>query len=308
MDLNCLVTFAVVAHHKSMRRAAQVLHLAQPSVANRISALESELGCPLVTRSRRGVELTPAGEALLPFAEQAIKLLEYSRAAVRYAGDGRAHLVVGATITISTYLMPAIVRAFRRAQPQVDLTIRTGHPEDVGRMLAEGQADLVLTHTPRPQPEVDVVPFARDELILVGVPSGPLAGVAAPGIEELQAAPLVVFTRSLYTRQLIQSAFQALGAEPSILVEVDHVETAKALVRAGLGIAYLPRFAIRRELEEGSLLPVAQAVCRSIPLLLSIQWPRASPRLGLVRAFNEVVLSDATWQDGCPLLERITPP
>lgn len=307
MDLNCLMTFAVVAHHKSMRRAAQVLHLAQPSVANRISALESELECSLLVRRRRGVELTPAGEALLPFAEQAIKLLEYSRSAVRYAGNGQLHLVVGATITISTYLIPPIVRAFRRVRPQVGLTIRTAHPEEVGRMLAEGQADLVFTHTPRAQPEVDVVPFARDEMILVGSPSGPLAGSPAPTLEELQRAPLVVFTHSLYTRQLIQSAFQTLGIEPTILVEVDHVETAKALVCAGLGIAYVPRFAILRELKAGLLVPVAQAMCRSIPLLLSIQWPRTSARLELVRTFNEVVLSDAAWKDGCPLLERIAP-
>jgi DNA-binding transcriptional LysR family regulator len=246
-------SFLEVARRGNVSRAAEAMFITQPTLTARLHALEREVGEPLFARTRRGMRLTDAGRAFLPYAERAIRAVKDGKQALidaRSATAGR--LILGAAPAISTYVLPALLQAFAAAHPRVDVAVRTGHSEDLLQMLLGEEVQLALVRALR-HPDVETMPLYDEELVLVVPPSHPFAERGRVGIADVGEERLILFDRTSSYYELTQSFFLGLGVTPREVMELDNIEAAKKMVERKLGVALLPRTAVAGELKAGAL-------------------------------------------------------
>lgn len=264
MDLERVRSFLEIARTGSVTRAAHSLGLSQPALTGRLRGLERELGADLFVRTPRGVRLSDAGRALLPHAERAVGALAEGRQVVdrlRYGEVGR--LAVGSAPAVSTYALPGALRRFHDAHPHVHLSVRTGHSEEILELVLREEVDVGLVREIR-HPDVEAAPLYEDELVLVVERSHPFAERGRIRIAELAREHLVTFDRASSYNELTQALFREAGVAPQGVIELDNVEAAKRCVARGLGVALLPRQAVREELASRALQAIAILGARPI--------------------------------------------
>src|SRR2546428_734778 len=128
--------FLEVARRGSVSRAAEALFITQPTLTARLHGLERELGTPLFLRTPHGMRLTDAGRAWIPFAERALRALVDGRDALQQVMTASAgHLMIAAAPAVSTYVLPQMLEKFVAAHPRVEVSVRTGHSEDVVELV-----------------------------------------------------------------------------------------------------------------------------------------------------------------------------
>ncbi|MEX2184323.1 MAG: LysR family transcriptional regulator [Chloroflexota bacterium] len=249
--------FLEIARRGNLSRAAEALHVTQPAVTARLQALESEVGSALFRRGRRGMSLTDAGRAFLPYAERAMLALDEGASLVRgLAHGGTGELVLGAAPAVSTYVLPALLVRFTDRHPRVRLVVRTGHSEEILEMALRREIDLGLVRELR-HPDIESRPLYEDELLLVVHPSHPFAERGRIAVEEIGGARLILFDRTSSYYDLTNAYFRQAGVVPDGVMELDNIDSAKQMVGQGLGIALLPHTAVASELADGRLAVVA---------------------------------------------------
>ncbi len=257
MDLGQVEAFVQVAQHRSFSKAADSLFLTQPSVTARIQSLERDLGEALFERNGRGVRLTEMGTAFLPYARRALKALQEGRDAI----EGMRNLDIGAlklgaAMTVSTYVLPRILRMYCTTYPGVEVSVSTGRSEQVLQMVLGDDVHAALERTVH-HPEVVTVPLYEDDLVLVASPGHKLARARSATIEEVGREPLILYDKDSSYNQLIQGVFRQHGIVPHTLMELDTIEATKKMVEEGLGVAMVPKVSTEREFEQGTLAAVA---------------------------------------------------
>lgn len=290
MLLAHLESFLEVARRGNVSRAAEALFLTQPAITARLKSLEQGLGVELFVRSHRGMKLSDAGRAFLPYAERAIATIDEGRAVMTNLRDGTTgSLVIAAAPAVSTYVLPAILRVFRTTHPQVRLGVRTGHTEEVLEMVLRGEAHIGIGRPVR-HPDVDLISLFEDEMLLVVAARHAFAARGRVSMAELAGERLVLFDRTSSYHELTSSLFRQAGVVPASTLELDNVEAAKKMVQQGLGVALLPRMALSQELRSRSLRPVkitgAGAVRRPI---VALRRKDAGEPIGPVSAFLDVL-------------------
>jgi DNA-binding transcriptional LysR family regulator len=248
--------FLEVARLGNVSRAAEALYVTQPTLTARLKNLEAELGEQLFLRTGRGLKLTEAGRAFLPHAERALRSLRQGGAAVSGLQRGEAGpLEVGAVPSVSTYVLPSLLRRFLTVAPGVRLAVRTGHTDEVLAMVLAEDVHIGLVSALH-HPEVESTPVYEDHLVLVVPPGHRFTGAAGVRLEELDAEPLILFDRTSIYHELTNALFREAGVLPSTVMELDNIEAAKQMVAHGLGIALLPDIAIAPEVAAGTLAEV----------------------------------------------------
>ncbi|WP_432246850.1 LysR family transcriptional regulator [Streptomyces sanyensis] len=245
MQLQQLRYFAAVAETLHFTRAAEQVHVSQPSLSQQIRALEQELGADLFRRARGNIALTDAGEALLPLARRILADTETARREVQeVARLRRGRVRLGATPSLCTGLLPGVLRAFHDRHPGIELLIEESGSHDLVRALTRGALDLALVVLPLPSssPALTAVELLREDLVVVSSPlspppDGPLR------IRDLAGEPMVMFRHGYDLRELTVAACRAEGFEPSFTVEGGEMDAVLGFVRAGLGVAVVPAMA-----------------------------------------------------------------
>lgn len=289
VDFGQVEAFLQVATHKSFTRAAEVLQLTQPSITARIQALERELGEELFERSGRGVRLTDAGTAFLPYAERILQTLQEGRDAVEEVRNIQlGSLRLGAAITISTYVLPRILRAFCQRYPGVDVLIRTGRSEQVMNMLLSDEVQVGLVRS-LANPEVETIHIYDDEIVLVCYPGHPFAASRQAKVAEAAGEPIVLFDRGSSYYGLIHGFFREAGVIPNVAMELDSLEATKRMVEEGLGIALVPLVTVERELAAGTLVRVDLVDAGPIKRPISLIYRRRRKRPRTVQAFIDAM-------------------
>ena len=251
MQLAQVEGFLEVARRQNLSRAAEALFITQPALSARLRALEVEVGSPLFRRGRRGMALTDAGRAFLPYAERAVRALRDGASAIERLPMAQ-ELVLGAAPAISTYVLPQLLVRFEVAHPDVRLSVRTGHSEQVLELAVRGDVDVALVRELH-HPDLETLFLYEDELVLVVEPRHPLARTHRVTIDRLRDARLILFDRTSSYYDLTNALFRPAGSLPRGVLELDHIDAAKQMVLAGLGIALLPTTAVASELRDGSL-------------------------------------------------------
>src|SRR5665213_583434 len=168
LNLHHLRVFASVAEHGGFSRAAIALRLSQPAVSKTVQELERQVGLALFDRVARTPKLTDAGETLLVRARELFgvaRIAEEELAALR--GLDRGILRVGASTTVATYFLPALLARFHREHPGVTLRVLSANTRAVGRKLLEGRLDIALVEGPVHHERISVVPWREDELVVI---------------------------------------------------------------------------------------------------------------------------------------------
>ena len=289
MDFGQVEAFAQVANTHSFSRAAEALQLTQPSITARIQTLERELGEELFERGSRGVRLTDAGSAFLPYVERLLQTLQEGRDAVGDVKNVQAgSLRLGSAPTISTYVLPRILNAFCRQYPGVDVVIRTGRSEQVMNMLLadEVQVGLVRSLT---NSDVETIDLYEDEIVLAAPPGHPFSKYGRASVNEAAAEPIVLFDRGSSYYGLINNFFRQAGVIPNVAMELDSLEATKRMVEEGLGIALVPLVTIERELQAGTLVRVDLEDAEPIKRPISLIHRRHRKRPRTVQAFIDTM-------------------
>ena len=256
MLLPHLDAFVAVARHGTARRAAEVLHLSQPALSERIAVLERETGTALFVRGAKGMVLTPAGRAFLPHAERALESVQVGlESARRVELERESEVIIGAAPQISAYVLPELIARLRRVRPDVRALVRTGHSEDVVSLVADGAADIGLIRNLN-DPRVTARPLFEEVLTLVVRPEHPFAYDERIEVVRLRESVLIMFDRTSSYFDTTHMLFREAGVVPAGTMEVDNIETAKRMTMRGLGIAFLPTTAIADAIESGALVAV----------------------------------------------------
>lgn len=286
MLLNQVTAFVETARRQSVSRAADALFISQPALTARLKGLEADLGAQLFVRTPRGMRLTDAGNAFLPYATRALETLTDGRMQVNALERGGAgRLVVGAAPAVSTYVLPALLKRFSEAYPRVSISVRTGHSEEILDLVLQEQVTLGLVRALQ-HPDIDSTPLYEDRLILVVEPGHPFAAVGRIRIEEMADEQLILFDRTSSYHDFTSSLFRTAGVSPAGTMELDNIDAAKKMVEQGFGVALLPHTSVADELEAGTLAEVevvgAAPVQREI---VAITRRDVGPRAGHAKAF-----------------------
>src|SRR5918995_5055282 len=263
MRLEQLQAFIEVAQRRSVSRAAEALFVTQPTLTARVKGLEQELGSRLFIRSGRGMRLSDAGRAFLPYADRSLAAAAAGRRLLSELARGESgQLALGAAPAVSTYVLPRILTRFRRTHPKVQLAVRTGHSEEILDLVLQEQVQVGLGRALR-HPQLEAIPLYDDELVLVVDPKHAFAEEQEIGPDELVEVQLILFDRTSSYRRMTSEFFEGVGAVPRGVMELDNIDAAKKMVEQGLGIALLPHTAVAAELERGSLKAVTLAEAES---------------------------------------------
>ena len=281
-----------IARQRNMSRAAETLYVTQPALTARMRALEKEVGSQLLVRTGRGMQLTAAGEAFLPYATRALDAISQGRTHLTQLARGEAgELVVGASPAISTYVLPRALREFREQRPGVELRVRTGHSEDIFELVTRGEVELGLARQLSHE-GVEQVHLYDDELVLVVEAAHELARRETTSVADLAEEQLILFDTSSSYHELTGALFRSAGVTPRAVMELDNIDATKKMIAQGLGIGFIPRAAISDELEAGTL--AVAALVDAEPLrrpIVAITRARSGPLSGPAEGFLQVLTS-----------------
>lgn len=288
-----LRTFVAVEHTGSIKGAAAELVVTQPSVSGAISALEKELGVSLVERRGRGVGLTDAGVAFAPFAARALGLLEEGRSAALGAADPeRQELKIAAVNTAGEYIVPPILRAFRRRYPRTDVRLEVTNRAGVLRHVELREADVGVGGSPPESGVFDGIPFLDNELVVIISPEHPLASRRGVSFRDLERVTWLLRESGSGTRIFVENLFAEKGIKPSSTMTVGSNGAIKQSVRAGLGVSLQSRRAVALELAMGLLSEIdldSELPARRWYAL----YPKDGPGRPIVQTFLQFLTDDA---------------
>ncbi|MGB9803477.1 selenium metabolism-associated LysR family transcriptional regulator [Desulfofundulus sp.] len=252
-----LRVFVTVAEKRNFSRAAEVLNLTQPAISQHIHALEEHYRARLFDRSNKKVELTQAGAILYSYAKKILNLhQEAERAVTDLIELVTGKIAVGASMTIGEYVLPRLLGAFARKYPDVELTMTIGNTAMVCEQTLEGSIDIGLVEGPVEHAHLQVEPFLNDEMVLVVSPGHPLAGKPLATGEDLEPCTLILREEGSGTRVAAEHALHQMDVTPARIIVMGSTEAIKQGVEAGLGISFLSRWTIRKELALGTIKPV----------------------------------------------------
>ena len=283
MELRQLEYFAAVARHRHFTRAAADVSVAQPALSQQIRKLEAELGTDLFRRTTRRVELTDAGELLLPRARTILAEVESARQEVsELEGLLRGHVEIG-SLPLASLGVPAMLQEFRRLYPGIGIHLHEQAVDVVLAMLRRGELDLTFAAVSPGEvgPGLDAQLLYSEDLVAVMSPEHELAGRQTVGVSDLHADPLIGFRRGSALRAAVDEQIAGADPAPEYAFETFELETIRSLASHGLGVAILPGGYLH---PEGPEVATARLRPRA-HLPISLVWRSAGPQSPAARAF-----------------------
>ncbi|MED4958896.1 MULTISPECIES: selenium metabolism-associated LysR family transcriptional regulator [Paenibacillus] len=251
LNYHQLHIFYTVAERGSFSAAAQALHMTQPAVTMQIQALEDYFGCKLLVRSTKKIELTEAGQTLLPFARKSVEMIrETEQAMSRYTSMLEGRLQLGASLTIGEYVLPRLLGPFGQRYPHISIVMKVMNTTQIIEEIVGHQLNFGLVEAPVQHPDMVSEPVMEDELKLI-VPAGhPLSGKKTAALEEVVSYPFVLREKGSGTRQVMEAEFKRRGVEMSrvqTVMELGSTGAVKSAVEAGIGITIISPSSVKHE-------------------------------------------------------------
>jgi DNA-binding transcriptional LysR family regulator len=287
MKLHFLRYFCVLAEELHFGRAADRLAITQPPLSSAIKALEQELGVQLLERDSRRVRLTPAGAAFLVEANQILERVDKASSVAKAVARGmHGRLEVGVTGSLLYRKVPAIVKAFRREMPAVDVVLREMSTADQTAALLHGQLHAGFINAAAVPPQLQSMPLAADEFVLCLPSDHAKANAASVKLQDLAGEQFVMFSRDVApaNHDNVIAIFSQAGIHPTTVHAARQWLTIIAMVAHGLGVSLVPR-SLSRSKVDGVRFVRLRGVHAQSPALLA--W---NPEFGAaaVASFLEV--------------------
>jgi DNA-binding transcriptional LysR family regulator len=258
--LDQLKILQTISIEGSFKKAAEKLYISQPAVSLQIQNLEKQINVPIFYRDKRKIRLTEPGIVLLQYANRILDLCEETcRAIDEWQNLQSGTLIIGASQTTGTYLMPKLIGIFRHKYPEIILELKVHSTRRVAWGVAKGQIDLAIVGGEIPtelEDSIDITPYAEDELALILPKSHPFSSLDSIQKEDLYRLKFIALDTESTIRNVIEKTLIANGIDSrsfKIEMELNSVEAIKNAVQSGLGAAFVSVSAISKELELNSL-------------------------------------------------------
>jgi len=283
-----LKVFRAVAENLNFRKAAEQLFLTQPAITLQIKALENDLGMRVFDRTGGKITLTRQGSVLLEYANKLANLASEAEQRLG-SSDGSVvgELALGTSTTIAQYVLPRLLGAFQNEYPQIQFSLQSGNTSEVVHWLLAGKVALGLIEGPARERGVRAEPFMEDELILI-LPPGFDSGRLSPA--QFLGTNLLMREQGSGSRRVVELALEKADFKLKAfkkVMELDSTEAIKSAVEAGLGVGFVSRWAIAKELELGTLKVAEVTGIRATRhfTLISRTGPEPQGPAGALRTF-----------------------
>ena len=287
MELRHLTYFVSVAERLNFSRAAEDLHVAQPAISQQIHSLEKELGEPLFERIGKRVQLTDAGQALLPHARQILSAVEAARNEIRERGQLlKGETKLGAPPTVSAHMLPARFAAFKQKYPGLDVTLREAGTDLLLKAVERGELDLAIVTTDILPATIECAPFLEEDYVVAVDANHPLHQREAVSLAELAGEAFILFPDGYKLREVTLRACWAAGFDPKIALDGGSMQSTLQFVAAGLGVAIVPELALANAPNIRALHIAGQSLRRSLGLV----WRKNQYLSPAARALREFLL------------------
>ena len=255
-SLDQLKILQTIAVEGSFKKAATKLYISQPAVSLQIQNLERQLNTPIFYRDKRQARLTEAGQLLLNYSNRILNLCEETcRGLEEIQTLQSGILIIGASQTTGTYLMPRLIGIFRHKYPQIAIELQVHSTRRIAWGVAKGQIDLAIVGGEIPknlQSTLDITSYAEDELALILPTSHPFASLEYIQKEDLYRLKFIALNTQSTIRNVIENTLIENGIDSrqfKIEMELNSIEAIKNAVQSGLGAAFVSVSAISKELE-----------------------------------------------------------
>ncbi|WP_040949368.1 LysR family transcriptional regulator [Gorillibacterium massiliense] len=247
MELRQLQYAVQIAADRNFSRAAEKLHIAQPSLSQQLSKLEKEINLLLFQRNTNSVEVTHAGTV---FVEKASFILDQVAQLKKEMEDllqmRSGRLVIGSLPITGSQILPMVLPEFRKKHPGIEVVLVEETTLNLENLTSSGQTDLSLLTLPLVDESLEYEPLIEEELCLAVPPTHPLAHEKREiAIAELRDEPFIMLKKGQGFRQIAIEMCRNAGFEPTVVFESSNIETVQALVGAGMGIAFIPSMIAR---------------------------------------------------------------
>jgi DNA-binding transcriptional LysR family regulator len=256
--LDQLRILKAIAAEGSFKRAADSLYVSQPAVSLQVQNLEKQLNVPLFDRGGRRAQLTEAGHLLLSYGEKIITLCQETCRAIEDLQNLQGGtLIVGASQTTGTYLLPRTIGLFRQKYPEVAVQLQVHSTRRTSWGVANGQVDLAIIGGEVPaelQETLNVIPYAEDELALIVPINHPFAKMETIQKEDLYKLKFITLDSQSTIRKVIDQVLTRCDIDTKRLkveMELNSIEAIKNAVQSGLGASFVSTTAIEKELQMG---------------------------------------------------------
>lgn len=248
MEPQILHYVLMLAKENNFTKAAQKLHLSQPSLSYQISKLEKDLGIRLFTREHGAVLPTYAGETFISHANQIIDQFQQLRKELIDIEDmNRGELLLGSLSTTGAYLLPRAISIFREKYPNIKFTLIEDSSVNLQSMVLKGEVEIAITSLPISQDRVDVE-YIFEENIYLAVPKNHwLSKEKEVNLSLCKDESFIFIKEGNNFRQLTYNLCLQAGFHPNIVFDSINIDTCRALVTTGLGITFIPEMSRKHD-------------------------------------------------------------
>jgi DNA-binding transcriptional LysR family regulator len=259
MQLEALKIFCDVVRWANFSRAARENNITQSSASQAVHMLELRLGVKLIDRSKRPLGVTPHGKVYYEGCKDLVE--RYFEVENRVRALENDHNVGGTVRVASIYSvgfhdMNRYIERFKEQYPEAEVRVKYMHPTEVIQRVNDASAELGLISFPRKWPELKVIPWREEEMVLAVAPDHPLAGRSTVDVEELDGEKFVNFDAQLSIRRAIDQFLRRQRVHVQTAAEFDNIENIKGAVEDQVGVAILPRPTLAHEVKSGTLVAV----------------------------------------------------
>ncbi len=252
--LRQLEVFLAVARTGSLTAASNELSMSQSAASGSLKELETRFDTQLFDRVGKRLKINPAGRALLTKAEELLQRASDLETTLSSKG-GFGSITVGATMTIGNYLFVDMFTEFKQQYVDADIRLSVGNTREIVDKVLSYQVDLGLIEGEVNEPEIDVLPWRTDEMVVVCSPDHPLANEKNPLTrEQLVCLDWIVREKGSGTRQTFERGMYGILQDLNYVLELEQIEAMKRAVTLNLGVSCLSKISVEHELERGDLI------------------------------------------------------
>lgn len=255
MNLNYLRVFFAVAKAQSFSKAAEELHVSQPTISVQVKNLETEFEIKLFEQIGKKIYLTDAGKTLYGYAKKVFYLIDEAEGAIReFKGLTKGRLVIGSSTTPGIYILPKILGMFKKTFPGIETIIEIGNAEEIEQKLISNVIELAMVSGHGfANPSLEVKPVTHDNLVIVVSEEHRLADRGIATLDEIINETFILREPGSSTRIALENRLKELEKNINISMQFGSLEAIKQAVAANLGVSILSQFVIDQEVCTGRL-------------------------------------------------------
>jgi len=296
MDIRALETFCKIMELRSFSKAAEAVHLTQPTVSGHIKALEERLQVKLFDRLGKTVAPTKAGELLYGYARKILAMKREAEQAIhQFKGSLKGSLVIGGSNIPGSYVLPPLMAAFKATHPEVAIVLKVGDSEAVCRAVADGSCELGVVGARFDEGRLAYLKFVEDELVLAVPADHPWAKRRSVTLKDLSRESFLVREKGSGSRRFVEKALEEAGVDVGsfkVVAELGSMEAIRSAVKLGCGVSFVSLRAIEEDVNAGSLAALRVQGVKLIRDFYIIHHKSRS-RSPIAQAFLDFLLKEA---------------